>query len=271
MKYLLILNFSCKVHKNYPNIKIFADNSLVDDFELTPSEHHKWKKVDISEPKPRLKDFMQTHCKLKSSTIRYYIIDGKYLKKRILLKLDRQDNNYTNGFSTSATVTKLGLIGLVPLNFIKKGLPFYQKIFDQYMTLQPDLIGDITPDVKCIPQWPFANVGEVEDVNSGKKTTSVITDFFVNTKEKYVEKQEEYKFGGTKNIEIPINCTDFGFSVLMSSVDFINADDEWMVKMHHFKDILQCQPTNKAYIGFNQKFFTILHLILGNKYLYEDQ
>ena len=161
MKYILILSLFYKHYKKASTLKLFLDNSLIDEIVLDKNidpipnfqEKHSQTidKVAVDSYRDatwvikRLKDwytytskqlqirFMgkQTHIKIPSK-LWLYSLELNNTNKHISLNFEIHDNNYSNAFMTNSALAKIHKIGLIPENLFydeQKILPRICKTF----------------------------------------------------------------------------------------------------------------------------------------------
>ena len=138
MKYILGVGILYKPYKKTCKIQIFSDDILIDEFELDkkikanvykrihpvydPSSLDSYKKFvehrDINE--------LEISGGWKScfpEKVRLYEIDESILNKDIVIKIENNDNNYTNGFMTKMSMIQPRFIFIIP-----KNLFYYNKL-----------------------------------------------------------------------------------------------------------------------------------------------
>ena len=156
MKYVLILSLFYKHYKNSSTLKLFLDNSLIDEIALDKNidpipnfqERHSQTidKVAVDSYRDatwvikRLKDWYtyrdtyrgkQTHIKIPSK-LWLYSLELNNTNKHISLNFEIHDNNYSNAFMTNSALAKIHKIGLIPENLFydeQKILPRICKTF----------------------------------------------------------------------------------------------------------------------------------------------
>lgn len=145
MSYVLCLGFNLKLYKKNPTVRVFINNSFIDQFEI--------KDIFTSEEPGRLhtKEFLnlhKQHSKLNNVPVSYVMYKNtKYIDPKtflIFFEIDKSclakntnnlkievfndDNNYTNGFMTKSTYISLTTCMLIP----KETLVNYEETIDQY-------------------------------------------------------------------------------------------------------------------------------------------
>ena len=280
MKYVLAFNISRKKYKNDPVIKIFADDTLVDEFTLDDNYDKKWYSHEVDSKVKKL-DFQRTMIRFKSKILDLYVIDEKYLTKNITIKIKNQDSNYTNGFMTKSTVVYFGFMVLLPLDVLTEGLTYYQKMHDQTMKEVCDFHGKLPDDAKMTVSWPFVLNSYVRDTHlDDSPQYKELCDFPENTNKNYIESEEETQFGGDKEFIFPINTKDFGFRVIENGREhfelqetFWDGDlhDEYYVKADRFGEIMHTTPNKNAFLSLTSRFFSLIDVMAHDKYLYENQ
>jgi len=136
MKYILILSLFYKHYKKASTLKLFLDNSLIDEIALDKNidpipnfqekQSHTIDKVAVDSYKDatwvikELKDWYtfkgkQTHIKIPSK-LWLYSLELNNTNKHISLNFEIHDNNYSNAFMTNSALAKIYKIGLIPEN-----------------------------------------------------------------------------------------------------------------------------------------------------------
>ncbi len=152
MKYILILSLFYKHYKKASTLKLFLDNSLIDEIALDKNidpipnfqekQSHTIDKVAVDSYKDatwvikELKDWYtfkgkQTHIKIPSK-LWLYSLELNNTNKHISLNFEIHDNNYSNAFITNSALAKIHKIGLIPENLFydeQKILPRICKTF----------------------------------------------------------------------------------------------------------------------------------------------
>ncbi len=148
MKYILILSLFYKHYKKASTLKLFLDNSLIDEIALDKNidpipnfqekQSHTIDKVAVDSYRDatwvikKLKDRgKQTHIKIPSK-LWLYSLELNNTNKHISLNFEIHDNNYSNAFMTNSSLAKIHKIGLIPENLFydeQKILPRICKTF----------------------------------------------------------------------------------------------------------------------------------------------
>ena len=148
MKYILILSLFYKHYKKASTLKLFLDNSLIDEIVLDKNidpipnfqEKHSQTidKVAVDSYRDatwvikKLKDWgKQTPIKIPSK-LWLYSLELNNTNKHISLNFEIHDNNYSNAFMTNSALAKIHKIGLIPENLFydeQKILPRICKTF----------------------------------------------------------------------------------------------------------------------------------------------
>ena len=123
MQYVLGLGILCKKYKKNPNIRVFADNTFIDEFEITHSDETK-KFTDISKNCKMTKNWSAKHFHILH-------IDEKHLNSKISIHVQNDDSNYTNSFMSKSTVIAFDSIFLIPKHFLDNNCKFYSEIYDK--------------------------------------------------------------------------------------------------------------------------------------------
>ena len=197
MKYVLGLSFEFKYYKNPANIKIFSNNQLIDDIDLTedikmrntPSLtvhentpqynwHKKWKNIPgYNGPEIQIPDkgFI-------------YALDETVIQNSIKIEITNNNTNYSNGFMThwsSFTFHEIFLIPTYYLNF--ENYVAFTKKLRQIRNNIPKYPTNATETYSLI--WP----NESRIVKNG-----IFTNFSTNGR------WRKWKKGGSFSIELPI-------------------------------------------------------------------
>jgi len=137
MKYILILSLFYKHYKKASTLKLFLDNSLIDEIALDKNidpipnfqekQSHTIDKVAVDSYRDatwvikKLNDNYrwytgkQTHIKIPSK-LWLYSLELNNTNKHISLNFEIHDNNYSNAFMTNSALAKIHKIGLIPEN-----------------------------------------------------------------------------------------------------------------------------------------------------------
>jgi len=217
MKYILILSLFYKHYKKASTLKLFLDNSLIDEIALDKNidpipnfqekQSHTIDKVAVDSYRDatwvikKLKDMgKQTHIKIPSK-LWLYSLELNNTNKHISLNFEIHDNNYSNAFMTNSALAKIHKIGLIPENL------FYdeQKILPRICK---------TLRRKNITVFTISKDGKNKKINKNDLEL-YLGDGWI-TKENYTKKNigeypfiTHYKlkhewFGGSKKIILPI-------------------------------------------------------------------
>ena len=125
MQYVLGLGILCKKYKKNPIIRVFADDTFIDEFEITHGDETK-KFTDIS-----------NNCKSSRrnwSAKHFHIlhIDEKHLNSKISIHVQNDDSNYTNSFMSKSTVIAFDSVFLIPKHLLDNNCKFYSEIYDKW-------------------------------------------------------------------------------------------------------------------------------------------
>ena len=124
MQYVLGLGILCKKYKKNPNIRVFADDTFIDEFEITHGDETK-KFTDISKNCKMTKNWSAKHFHILH-------IDEKHLNSKISIRVQNDDSNYTNSFMSKSTVIAFDSIFLIPKHFLDNNCKVYGEIYDKW-------------------------------------------------------------------------------------------------------------------------------------------
>jgi hypothetical protein len=142
MQYVLGVGFIVEKYKKNPNVRIFLDDLLIDEYEIDQHETARlltsnsfcwrllnWEKDPPSGYVARIKkegDKFMHRKRLPGDPpipkhFKFFIINSSVLrgKSKISLEIDNNDSNYTNGFMSRSTIIDARNIFLIPIDFIK--------------------------------------------------------------------------------------------------------------------------------------------------------
>ena len=132
MRYLLVVGFCCNVYRYEPRARIFIDNKLIDEFNISHYNHEK-KYLETSIPfSPRNQEIHENFvCKNIPNISRFYEINfyPQQEKLKIVIDINNDDSNFVNGFMSKSTTIKLNHFLFFPLE--KKILDKLKKIYDK--------------------------------------------------------------------------------------------------------------------------------------------
>jgi hypothetical protein len=148
MKYLLVVGFSCDVHRREPCARIFIGDKLIDEFYIqhyqntvetatataTAYDNHVLKPIILSK--------LLHDIKIKKfPPLRFYEVEMDTTLDRVELRIEikNSDSNYVNGFMSTSTLIQLQVCHFFPLdekllsilvkirnkNFINKNYAWY--------------------------------------------------------------------------------------------------------------------------------------------------
>jgi hypothetical protein len=123
MRYLLVVGFSCKVYKKEPRIRLFFNEQLIDEFNVSnyPKSinftgdvnkilnlKHPLEPYTLKTTIKYIKDFMPP--------LRFYNlnVEDQLQRSQIRIDVDNNDNNYNNGFMTKSTLLQFKILSLLP-------------------------------------------------------------------------------------------------------------------------------------------------------------
>ena len=193
MKYIFGLLFEYEYYKNPANIKIFFNDHLIDDIDLTesintrdiPFDISSWDYVDDDTRTDKTWDgILQIPEK-----VFVYTLDETIIQNSIKIKVTNNNSNYTNGFMTKWSSFEFHGIFLMPACYLN------YKAYDEINVEQTNAKANI-PDYPTAPeamyslQWP----GESRVVRDGE--------FITDGADK--ENWTRHTKGGSFSMEFPI-------------------------------------------------------------------
>jgi len=122
MRYLLVMGFACEVYRREPRVRIFVDDRLLDEFNIshTPcNTNEKWnellKKSHILHP--TVQSEINNAIISSFPPLKFYELqaDDKINDLAIRIEINNNDNNYTNGYMTRSTLISLEVCAFFPL------------------------------------------------------------------------------------------------------------------------------------------------------------
>ena len=149
MKYIFGLLFEYEYYKNPANIKIFFNDHLIDDIDLTENINIRnipfdpsWLPIDASIRRSKTWDglkFLEIPEK-----VFVYTLDETIIQNSIKIKVTNNNSNYTNGFMTKWSSFEFHGIFLMPACYLN------YKAYDEINVEQTNAKANI-PDY---PKWP---------------------------------------------------------------------------------------------------------------------
>ena len=124
MQYVLGLGILCKKYKKNPIIRVFADDTFIDEFEIAHDDETK-KFTDISKNLQLGKNHTAKHFHLS-------YIDERHLNSKISIHVQNDDSNYTNGFMSKSTVISFNSTFLIPKHYLDNNCKFYSEAYDKW-------------------------------------------------------------------------------------------------------------------------------------------
>ena len=124
MQYVLGLGILCKKYKKNPIIRVFADDTFIDEFEIAHDDETK-KFTDFSKNLQLSRNHTAKHFHLS-------YIDERHLNSKISIHVQNNDSNYTNGFMSKSTVIAFDSTFLIPKHFLDDNCKFYGEIYDKW-------------------------------------------------------------------------------------------------------------------------------------------
>ena len=198
MKYALGLLFEFKYYKNPANMKIFVDNQLIDDIDLTedinstinlsPATLCKTLPVYKNWYYPLSKMELQWfHLRKIPEKIFLYTLDETILQNSIEIEITNNNTNYSNSFMTkwsSFTFTDIFLIPTYYLN-LKNYITFYEKQLNER-------------------QLPNYNSAKHNNLKWPNENRIVKNGQFVQNEDNHIETHLNWTKGGSFSFKLPI-------------------------------------------------------------------
>ena len=194
MKYIFGLLFEYEYYKNPANIKIFFNDHLIDDIDLTENINIRnipfdpsWLPIDASIRRNKTWDFLK-FLEIPEKVF-VYTLDETIIQNSIKIKVTNNNSNYTNGFMTKWSSFEFHGIFLMPACYLN------YKAYDEINVEQTNAKANI-PDYPTAPeamyslQWP----GESRVVRDGE--------FITDGADK--ENWTRHTKGGSFSMEFPI-------------------------------------------------------------------
>lgn len=123
MRYLLVIGFACDVYRREPQARLYLDDQLIDDFNISQNLDYVCVALHNCKTKlHRLQPFSHsTHDNLliqNFPALRFYEveIDKKIERLSIRIDINNSDSNYTNGFMTKTTLIRFKYCHFFPLD-----------------------------------------------------------------------------------------------------------------------------------------------------------
>ena len=194
MKYIFGLLFEYEYYKNPANIKIFFNDHLIDDIDLTENINIRnipfdpsWLPIDASIRRSKTWDFLK-FLEIPEKVF-VYTLDETIIQNSIRIEVTNNNSNYTNGFMTKWSSFEFHGIFLMPACYLN------YKAYDEINVEQTNAKANI-PDYPTAPeamyslQWP----GESRVVRDGE--------FITDGTDK--ENWTRHTKGGSFSMEFPI-------------------------------------------------------------------
>ena len=126
-------------YKKNPNIQIFINGILEDEFELANHETIT-AKTEVTEKWNRGLQFSITNTETRireisiPKTLKFYTLDSNNIKEgKLEIKIENDDTNYTNGFMTKSTLIQMYPVFLLPKPLLNADL--LQRIWKDILLL----------------------------------------------------------------------------------------------------------------------------------------
>ncbi len=210
MKYVLGFLFEYKYYKNPANVRIFANDQLIDEFDLTEDINLKNIQPPTADDNKHLYDFYKKWTTLENEnafgegwnnqTLQHlqvpekafvYTLDESVIKNSIRIEVKNDNTNYTNGFMTKWSSFKFHNIFLLPEKFLN--VENYIAFGEEQIQIRKKVRNDSAYHTTINPHnlvWP----DEAGIVKDGKISYDLSFDELWSLKEK----------GGSFSIELPI-------------------------------------------------------------------
>ncbi len=198
MKYVLGFLFEYKYYKNPANVRIFANNQLIDEFELTEDINLKNIKPPTADDGADLYNFSKKwttvyqFVKQLPEKAFVYTLDESIIKNSIRIEITNNNTNYTNGFMTKWSFFKFHSIFLLPTYYldVKNFIAFGEKQIQIRKNL-PDQHDEYDDSMQYHLRWP--------DEDRVVKNNCFI-DSYTNDKDLWYQ----WEKGGSFSIKLPI-------------------------------------------------------------------
>lgn len=276
MKYLLGIGFFLKKrYKKNPSVRVFLDDTFIDEFYIDENleskrqwlsdpthwiyEKQEWiwhftysgpKAQPLSKPRP-LNRYGMDFCR----RFRYYILDYQDLKNssKLRFEIDNNDTNYTNGFMTRSTLIDLSKIFLIPCKYVN----FFKKIEKQDLRLEFN--EKIVPSMYCYNLDPKERNYQLTSTNIHSKKVKYPFEgypfqFSCYWNDKVCQFPENVGGSGVLTVDIKQNqhgCIIFGHPEVDHPGVYDEKYDQWAFPI-------------------SEKFFNFADRIDVDKYRYED-
>ena len=236
MKYIFGLLFEYEYYKNPANIKIFFNDHLIDDIDLTENINIRnipfdpsWLPIDASIRRNKTWDFLK-FLEIPEKVF-VYTLDETIIQNSIKIKVTNNNSNYTNGFMTKWSSFEFHGIFLMPACYLN------YKAYDEINVEQTNAKANI-PDYPTAPeamyslQWP----GESRVVRDGE--------FITDGTDK--ENWTRHTKGGSFSMEFPIieyihkkglkMIGPINYEQLLEKEKrYISISDTWPLYLKHLK------------------------------------
>jgi hypothetical protein len=120
MRYLLVVGFFCRVYRQEPRARLFLNDQLIDEFNIQHHTENNDLERLLQENKHQLdpshnKRTPEYYRKL-LPCLRFYQIDvdDQLKQSQIVIDIDNNDCDYTNGFMRRSTLLQLRILSLLP-------------------------------------------------------------------------------------------------------------------------------------------------------------
>ena len=185
MSHILGLSFLYHRYHRDAIVRVYADDFLVDEFNLT--DDMKLKVIDRKEMPSRWSE-MLNYCPITIQPEKLFLfeINEAYLKDRIRIEVVNDHNNHTNGFMTEFSFITFQHLFLIPKSLkystIQRLDKFSPTAHPMAITHSPTLLKD-----RLFPKRPT-----FDDI------------FVINSKGKWDKEFYRHKRGGSLTFEIPL-------------------------------------------------------------------
>ena len=133
MSYVLILSFLYKRFQQDARIRVFADDTLVDEIELQQDIVCQVIRGGTSSRSNKLQSEDKCNIAIFPNRLFTFHINEKYLTKSIKLEIHNPHSNYTNGFMSNYSYIDFRHISLIPVFFLeRKNWKLLEKLSHKY-------------------------------------------------------------------------------------------------------------------------------------------
>ena len=245
MKYIFGLLFEYEYYKNPANIKIFFNDHLIDDIDLTENINIRnipfdpsWLPIDASIRRRNRWDFLK-FLEIPEKVF-VYTLDETIIQNSIKIKVTNNNSNYTNGFMTKWSSFEFHGIFLMPACYLN------YKAYDEINVEQTNAKANI-PDYPKWPDWtPPPTAPEAMYSLQWPGESRVVRDGEFITDGTDKENWTRHTKGGSFSMEFPIieyihkkglkMIGPINYEQLLEKEKrLISVSDEWPLYLKHLK------------------------------------